>query len=425
MQLWCAGMNNQIALSQINDVVIGVENITKEFNLFSSPRERFKSLLVPSWGRSEKFTALNSVSFEINRGEIVGVIGANGAGKSTLLQIICGTLAPTDGRLVINGRISALLELGAGFNLEYTGIENVKFYCALHGISGAALDELLPKILAFADIGEHVEQPVKTYSSGMYVRLAFAAAIYIKPDILIVDEALSVGDVSFQAKCLERMESLMQQGTTVLLVTHDVQMVKQYCDRVLYIKQGVLVYDGAAEEGTEVYLNETREKSLHDHKLERANTESLGTKLSFGSDFGAITSVLLTSRENTGKSILVNQGDRVELEVTARITNAVQHPRLQMTIRDRRGFNLFGFNERYAMKKIIPNEAGNIKLRFGFDAALQLGDYAITLRLDDSSSPHDVKMIDKQVGVADFTIVAAEKRFDAVVDLNGSCEVLL
>lgn len=407
------------------DVVIAVNQLSKEFNLFFSPSERFKSLLISRWGRREKFTALNSVSFTINRGEIVGVIGANGAGKSTLLQILCGTLAPTSGTLAINGRISALLELGAGFNFEYTGIENVKFYCALSGISGSMLENILPKILEFADIGEHVHQPVKTYSSGMYVRLAFAAAIHIEPDILIVDEALSVGDVTFQAKCLERMESLMKQGATVLLVTHDVQMVKQYCDRVLYLKQGKLIYDGAAEEGTEVYLNESREKTLHNHKLERANAEVIGSKLSYGSEFGAIISAVLTSGKNTGKSILVSQGERVELEVTAKIASVVQHPRIQMTIRDRRGFNLFGFNERYAMKKITPDEAGNIKLRFGFDAALQLGDYAITLRLDDSPSPHDVKMLDKHVGVTDFTIIAAEKRFDAAVDLNGSCEVLL
>jgi lipopolysaccharide transport system ATP-binding protein len=417
-------MNNNVAPTQMNEPVISVEKIAKEFNLFSSPRERFKSLLVPAWGRAEKFTALNSVSFEIHRGEIVGVIGANGAGKSTLLQIICGTLAPTAGKLTINGRISALLELGAGFNSEYTGIENVKFYCALNGISGGALAEVLPKILAFADIGEHIDQPVKTYSSGMYVRLAFAAAIHIKPDILIVDEALSVGDVSFQAKCLERMESLMMQGTTVLLVTHDVQMVKQYCDRVLYLKKGALMYDGAAEEGTEIYLNESREKGVKGDGITRLDSATSNARFRFGSDFGVIRSAVLFSGSNSGKSIVVNQGARVELEITAFVSSAVQHPRLQMTIRDRRGFNLFGFNERYALKKITPNKEGVIKVRYGFDANVQVGDYAITLRLDDVNDAHHVNLIDKQVGIVDFTVTAAEKRFDAVIDLNGSCEVI-
>lgn len=408
----------------MKDAVISVEKLSKEFNLFSSPRERFKSLLISNWGRAEKFTAVKSVNFEINRGEIVGVIGANGAGKSTLLQILCGTLAPTSGKVSINGRISALLELGAGFNFEYTGIENVKFYCALNGISGLALEETLPKILAFADIGDHVNQPVKTYSSGMYVRLAFAAAIHIKPDILIVDEALSVGDVSFQSKCLERMESLMMQGTTVLLVTHDVQMVKQYCDRVLYIKKGELIYDGAAEEGTEIYLNESREKGLKENDITRLESDTTGAKFRFGSEFGAIKTALLSCNSNTGKSIVVNQGARVELEITATVSNLVRSPRLQMTVRDRRGFNLFGFNERYAMKKIISNQDGIIKVRYGFDANLQVGDYAITLRLDDVDSVNHVNLIDKQVGIVDFTVVADLKRFDAVVDLNGSCEVL-
>lgn len=416
---------NASPVTENADCAIVVDKLSKEFNVFSSPGERLKSLLINGWGKSEKFTALNSVSFSIKKGEIVGIIGANGAGKSTLLQIICGTLTLTSGKIKINGRISALLELGAGFNAEYNGIENVRFYCALNGITGAALENALPKILEFADIGDHIYQPVKTYSSGMYVRLAFAAAIHIDPEILIVDEALSVGDVSFQAKCLERMETLMKGGTTVLLVTHDVQMVKQYCDRVLYIRKGLLAYDGASEEGTEVYLNESREKSLLDHQLEQANKlEMLGSKLSFGSKFGEITSAVLWAGRNSGKSILVNQGDRVELDVTAQVTSSVKYPRIQITIRDRRGFNLFGFNERYAMKKIIVGPEGKIRLRFGFDAALQTGEYAITIRLDDSSSPNDVKLIDKQVGIADFTIVAAHKRFDAVVDLRGSCEVL-
>ena len=404
---------------------IKVENITKKFTLFSSPRERFKDLLISGWGAADKYTALDQVDFEIAPGEIVGIVGANGAGKSTLLQVVCGTLQPSSGSIKINGRISALLELGAGFNVEYTGIENIRFYCALQGLPSEKIEQILPEILAFADIGNYIHQPVKTYSSGMYVRVAFAAAIHIEPEILIVDEALSVGDVSFQAKCLERMETLMKQGTTVLLVTHDVQMVKQYCDRVLYLKQGRLVYDGAAEEGTEIYLNEAREKSVEDHKIEQNVIALNGAKFNFGTKLGAIESVELSSAGKKGKSIVVQRNARVELLVIAKIDQKIKNPKIQMTIRDRRGFNLFGFNERYANQNIKISETGVIKLKFSFDANLQLGDYAVTIRLDDSSSLHDIKLIDKQVGIADFTVTAPHKTFDAVLDLNGDCEVVL
>lgn len=402
---------------------IAVSLISKRFKLYSSPKERFKDLVFTGWGVSHEYIALKNVSFQIKKGEIVGLIGANGAGKSTLLQILCKTLQASDGSLTVNGRVSALLELGAGFNPEYTGIENVKFYFALHGIVGKRMQDLLPQVIAFADIGEYIHQPLKTYSSGMYVRLAFAAAIHIEPDILIVDEALAVGDVNFQAKCLDRIERLMQSGATVLLVTHDIQMVKQFCDRVLYLRKGELVYDGPAEEGTEIYLSEAIEKSVNGEAVTKSTHVGAKSKMAFGSMHGRIVNAMLSVDEKSGNSLLVRPGQRVNVEIDVWVSAEVKAPRVQLTIRDRRGLNLFGFNNRYADVDLNRNENGDIRVRFSFDANLQLGDYAITIRLDECDSVEN-KLIDKQVGILDFTITSASKKFDAIIDLNGDCEVI-
>lgn len=216
----------------------------------------------------------------------------------------------------------------------------------------------------------------------------------------------------------------MQQGVTVLLVTHDVQLIKRYCNRVLYLDKGRLVYDGDPEEGTEIYLAETRERAAAQNKLERAQSSPEVT-LSYSSKIGRITQASLRNRETTGSSIVVGQGERIVLEVKANISAELKHPRIQMTVRDSRGYNLFGFNNLYGGKTITANSAGEICVRYSFDANLQSGDYAITLRLDDTDSTDHINLIDKQVGIVDFTVTAPEKRFDAVIDLKGRCEDLV
>ena len=205
-----------------DDIAISVRNLTKSYRLFGHPGDRIKqffSLGLKQYHR--EFTALKDVSFDIKKGETVGIIGRNGSGKSTLLQLICGILKPTTGTVQVNGRVSALLELGAGFNPEFTGRENVYFQGALMGFTEAQMDERFDEIAAFADIGEFIDQPVRTYSSGMFVRLAFAVAIHVDPDILVVDEALAVGDMAFQRKCFAQIDRLRAAGCTIALVTHD------------------------------------------------------------------------------------------------------------------------------------------------------------------------------------------------------------
>lgn len=238
-----------------NGVAIHVRELSKYYEIYERPVDRLKQFIVPKikrliktqpTGYFKEFRALSNVSFDVRKGETVGIIGRNGSGKSTLLQIICGTLSPTAGSIQINGRIAALLELGAGFNPEFTGRENVYMNGALLGLSVEQIDARFGDIAAFADIGTFVEQPVKTYSSGMFVRLAFAVAVHTEPAILIVDEALSVGDIAFQNKCMQKIRDLKAQGASILFVSHDLSTIQIICDRVIWLNQGQLILQGDA-----------------------------------------------------------------------------------------------------------------------------------------------------------------------------------
>lgn len=238
-----------------SDVAISVKNLSKTYRIFGHPGDRIKQAL--SFGRMRfhhEFTALKDVSFEIKKGETVGIIGRNGSGKSTLLQLICGILKATGGVVQVNGRIVALLELGAGFNPEFTGRENVYFQGALMGFTKAQMDERFDGIADFAEIGEFMEQPVRTYSSGMFVRLAFSTAMHLTPEILIVDEALAVGDAGFQKKCFDRIDAVRDRGGVVLLVSHSMEQIAHHCDRAILLESGTVAFIGKPAEAIHRYM---------------------------------------------------------------------------------------------------------------------------------------------------------------------------
>lgn len=240
-----------------SDVAISVRNLTKTYRIFGHPGERIKQALTFGKVRFHReFTALQGASFEIKKGEAVGIIGRNGSGKSTLLQLISGILKPTSGTVQVNDRISALLELGAGFNPEFTGRENVFFQGAVMGIPKKEMEARFDAIAAFADIGDFIEQPVRTYSSGMYVRLAFAVAAHVDPDILVIDEALAVGDLAFQVKCMNHMQRLIDSGVTLLLVSHNLYHVRRLCRHCIYLKDGTVHMDGDTDVVTNAYESE-------------------------------------------------------------------------------------------------------------------------------------------------------------------------
>ncbi|MDO4682724.1 MAG: ABC transporter ATP-binding protein [Lautropia sp.] len=258
------GFGDEPRAAQPDDIAIRVEGLTKCFLLYDQPAHMLKQQIVGRLARLlgrqppryfREYWALKGIDFNIRRGEVVGIVGRNGAGKSTLLQILCGTLTPTGGSIELRGRVAALLELGAGFNPDFTGRENVYLNGAILGIGREEIDRRFPEIAAFADIGEFIDRPVKSYSSGMYVRLAFAVSACVEPDILIVDEALAVGDAKFQAKCFRRFEELVARGTTILLVTHSIDQITRHCDRAILLEGGVVHQMGPPRDVANTYLD--------------------------------------------------------------------------------------------------------------------------------------------------------------------------
>lgn len=233
---------------------IKVNNVSKSFLMYDKPIDRLKQIFIKDkYKLSKQFWALKNISFEIPKGSTIGIIGKNGSGKSTLLQLIVGTMMPTEGEIDVNGRISALLELGSGFNPEFTGRENLYLNGAIMGLSESEMKEREPLIESFADIGEFIDQPVKTYSSGMFVRLAFACAVNVDPEILIVDEALSVGDMQFQLKCIEKIKSFKKEGKTILFVSHDTYSIRNFCDEVVWLMDGQIHMRGEVNAVTRLY----------------------------------------------------------------------------------------------------------------------------------------------------------------------------
>ena len=242
----------------MENAVVKVNHVVKIYKMYDDPKDRFREALgIGGKGKvyAKNYYALNDVSFEVGKGEIVGIVGRNGSGKSTILKILTGVLNQTEGNIEVNGKVAALLELGAGFNMEYTGRKNIYLNATMMHISKDEIEKKIPDILAFADIGDFIDQPVKTYSSGMFVRLAFAVAINVDPDILIVDEALAVGDVRFQLKCMDKFSEFIDAGKTILFVTHDVNSVKRFCNRAIWLNQGKLILDGDTDEVTDRYLD--------------------------------------------------------------------------------------------------------------------------------------------------------------------------
>lgn len=253
-----------------SNVVITVSNLSKSYQIYAQPRDRLKQFILPRMQRffglqpkqyCRDFWALKDISFEVRRGETIGVLGRNGSGKSTLLQMISGTLTPSAGEISIGGKITALLELGAGFNPEFSGRENVFLNAAIFGLAREKIEQKFEEIAAFADIGEFIEQPVKTYSSGMYARLAFAVATALDPEILVIDEILSVGDVFFQARCMRKLDEFRERGGTVFFVTHDTYSVERICTRAIVLDKGRKVFEGTTADAVNVYYKMSREES--------------------------------------------------------------------------------------------------------------------------------------------------------------------
>ncbi len=292
---------------------IEVEHLTKIYRLYHSPKmDRLRELVSPSRKKyHHDLYALKDVSFSVDKGETVGIIGQNGSGKSTLLKIICGVARPTSGRVTVNGRISSLLELGAGFHPEFTGKENVYMNGALMGLSRAEIDRRFPEVEAFADIGEFIDQPVKTYSSGMFVRLAFAAAVNVDPEILVIDEALAVGDMQFQRQCMRRMEEFRSKHKTMFIVSHNLYTIRAFCRICIWMRHGQVVAYGEPDDIVNRYIHYTSDKDVVGFQKERNDTRPLGP----GIDDVKVTGAKLFDSRGNERNIF-KTGDSLILEIT-------------------------------------------------------------------------------------------------------------
>jgi lipopolysaccharide transport system ATP-binding protein len=365
-----------------NALVAKAENLTKIYKLYNSPLDRLKETLHPLRRTyHQDFYALNEVNFEISKGESVGFIGRNGSGKSTLLKILTGVLTPTSGTVKIIGKVSALLELGAGFNPELTGIENIYFNGMLMGSTREEMDKRLEDVLSFADIGKFVYQPVKTYSSGMFVRLAFAVAINIEPEIMIVDEALSVGDAYFQQKCLRKIRTFKDRGGTIIFVSHDMGAVKTLCDRAFVMKSGNIVDSGYPGEMADLYMSmimkEELSVSIDTELVRKVGYHESG---SVGIDAGAVMIRSVTLTDNSGLELMsVMSETDITVTFNLDILKEIKEPIYGIHLRDRCGVSVF---ETHSVCMGIPPEAvqagDSLSVAFSFNCNLFPGDYSIS-----------------------------------------------
>ncbi|GBE13845.1 teichoic acids export ATP-binding protein TagH [bacterium BMS3Bbin14] len=392
----------------MSDIVISINDLSKKYYLYRKPMYRILETFNP-FGRAlhTSFAALSHVNLQVERGESIGIIGRNGSGKSTLLQMICGNLQPTGGNVEVKGRISALLELGAGFNPEFTGRDNVYLSTAILGLSKRETDARFGQITDFADIGDFIDRPVKTYSSGMYIRLAFATAVCVDPEILIIDEALAVGDIFFQQKCMEHMKKMMQ-GCTILLVSHDMHAITNMCDRVLVLNEGEVVYEGEPPAGvakyTKIVHSEKRGRQAKDETpgREALPTEVIAAARQLVADFdewfivapedrGGLGEVTILRASVTRDGLPVNavqQGDKIDLRLLVYAKADKNDMIFGYTMKDRVGNAIFGQNSLCLETTPLSLKQGYSVVEYSFLwPEVYPDEYTLTLGIGEGTHP--------------------------------------
>ena len=419
-----------------NDYAIRVKDVSKVYKLYDRNKDRVLDAF--GIGRKKRYTehyALHDISFDVKRGESIGIIGTNGAGKSTMLKIITGVLSPTGGEVEIDGRISALLELGAGFNMEYTGIENIYLNGTMMGFSKEEVDARLQSILDFADIGDFVYQPVKSYSSGMFVRLAFAVAINIDPEILIVDEALSVGDVFFQAKCYKKFDEFKQAGKTILFVSHDLSSISKYCDRVLLFNKGQMMSEGNPKEMIALYkrilaaqkdegetkssvsVNGSQGKNLaeilgHSEKEDASKTWMSHYRINpdvdeYGNGSAAIIDFAVVDEEGVITSS-IEKGTTFTIKEKVRFDKKLQDPIFTYTFKNLKGVNVTGTNSMFEGASVGEVNPGDVvEATFSQEMNLQGGEYLLSISCT-GYTDGDFQVYHRLYDVINITVISSK-----------------
>lgn len=407
-------------------IAIKINNISKVYHVYENPKDRLKQLAKPSNRYYKEFKALQPISFDVEKGSTVGILGRNGSGKSTLLQMVAGTLNPTTGSIKKNGRVVALLELGSGFNMDFTGRENAYLNGAMFGIAKEEMDQKYKQIEEFAEIGEYIDQPVKTYSSGMFARIAFAVAINMDPDILIVDETLSVGDIAFQAKCVSKMRRMKDAGLTLLFVSHSVDAIKSLCNSAILLEKGKLIDMGTSEAITNKYLASIREDMNAENRSEEV--ENLQTvqqedvievekekskdnqwveQFIYGDGQVYFTKVEMLNSKGE-KTIAFEFGEEATLRCHIRAKETFENINISFLIRDITGVDLFGttmFDEK--MDLITINNCDKKIIDFKFPITLRSGSYSISTAVNSVTDKNysDVYLYQQIDGATAFEVL--------------------
>ena len=431
-----------------SEVVISLRGIGKAFPQFGKPYEGLVHLLAPRRSRRSEFHALRDVSLDIHRGEAIGIIGKNGSGKSTLLQVIAGILQPSSGELRVSARIAALLELGAGFNPEFTGRENIHLNASLLGLDGRQIADRMDRIIAFAEIGGHVEQQVKTYSSGMFMRLAFAVAVHTDPDVLIVDESLSVGDIYFQRKCFRRIEEMRQQGCTLLFVTHGIDTVLQLCSRGVVLDGGRVAFDGDAQHAVKEYLRivfgdnavhepDEAEIEAQEHVepgerdelamfLQGSGADVFATRAGYNrdetrvGDGSARTCDFLVSSSH-GYGPLVAAREPFRIHVRYHLPAALDRLLFGVKVATVTGLVVYSSNTLVSDGRLFACEAGTLAIaEFDLECALLRGQYFVTVgvsRLDEDGE--QIHALDRRADSIILSVTGEQTHADGLADLQA------
>ena len=395
--------------------VISVQNVSKAYRLYRHPFDRLLGAFSVARAKDADFWALRNINLQVESGEVFAIVGPNGSGKSTLLQVIAGILKPTSGRVRCAGRVAALLELGAGFNPEFSGRDNVMLNGEILGLSRTQMEQTLPKIEAFADIGQFIDRPVKEYSSGMYVRLAFSTAIHVDPEILIVDEALAVGDAIFASRCIQKFEELRQRKVTILLVSHDLGLVKRLADRAAFMLAGRIVMEGTPKDAVNQYVGFVLDREREDRERDARAKDSLSARSSFRHGDGASQIVSVRLLNGDGESCRTfRPGEPILIRIQALFHRAVSDPVVGILLRNRIGMDVFGTNSR--LEGIHLGDFGTgemLEIEFELDCLLNRQEYTLTVATQYWSGLSQDWLDD----VSDFSVVDT-KDVAGVLNLN-------
>lgn len=378
---------------KMEENVIEIKDLVKKYKMYNRKKDRLLEVIFPKKQRHTDFIAIDNLNLSVKKGEIVGILGRNGAGKSTLLKMITGVVVPTSGEIKVNGKISSLLELGTAFNMELTGEENIYQHGQVMGLTREEIEKSKQSIIDFADIGEHLYQPVKTYSSGMFARLAFSCAINVNPEILIVDEVLSVGDMAFQLKCFKKFEEFKQKGKTIFFVTHGINDVIRNCTRTIILKEGSKVFDGNVKDGIELY-----KKMIVglDDDIPKDNTDKKDKLISYGNGKAKIKEYEIVNQKNEKIKIFDND-EEVKIRFKVKFNEDIESPIFAVSIKDFKGLEILGTNTDIEQIETGKFKKGDeITIEYKQRIPLEPGRYAISFGCTKINSNGELEVFDRK-----------------------------